>query len=228
MAKQFLARVLAETGLELEIVDRQTEARLAVSGCGTLVTRETDAVVLFDIGGGSSEIALIDVSQSPFAASGRAYHGLDFPSRRRCHAGRTLSADATSRRKASTPWFRPCHRAAVRNLPSVSVSASSPQAPRFHLLGTSGTVTTLAGIHLGLDRYDRRRVDGMWMGCRRSDTDDQAVFCHGILTRGLPILVLVPTEPIWYWQAVLFSMRYAKYGPAKNYLLPIVVCVKAF
>ncbi len=37
-------------------------------------------------------------------------------------------------------------------------------SPRFHLLGTSGTVTTLAGIHLGLERYDRRRVDGMWMG----------------------------------------------------------------
>ena len=35
--------------------------------------------------------------------------------------------------------------------------------PRFHLLGTSGTVTTLAGVHLGLERYDRRRVDGLWM-----------------------------------------------------------------
>jgi exopolyphosphatase/guanosine-5'-triphosphate,3'-diphosphate pyrophosphatase len=33
----------------------------------------------------------------------------------------------------------------------------------FHLLGTSGTVTTLAGIHLGLERYDRRRVDGLWL-----------------------------------------------------------------
>jgi exopolyphosphatase/guanosine-5'-triphosphate,3'-diphosphate pyrophosphatase len=33
-----------------------------------------------------------------------------------------------------------------------------------HLLGTSGTVTTIAGVHLGLRRYDRRRVDGLWLG----------------------------------------------------------------
>src|SRR5690606_13981698 len=59
---EFLARVKDETGLELEIIDRETEARLAVSGCGSLVERGTEAVVLFDIGGGSSEIALIDVS----------------------------------------------------------------------------------------------------------------------------------------------------------------------
>ncbi len=36
-------------------------------------------------------------------------------------------------------------------------------SPNFHLLGTSGTVTTLAGVHLDLERYDRRRVDGLWM-----------------------------------------------------------------
>src|SRR5690606_30663610 len=60
---EFLARVEAEAGLKLEIIDRKTEARLAVSGCGSLVERGTDGVVLFDIGGGSSEIALIDVSR---------------------------------------------------------------------------------------------------------------------------------------------------------------------
>jgi len=32
-----------------------------------------------------------------------------------------------------------------------------------HLIGTSGTVTTLAGLHLGLDRYERQKVDGLWM-----------------------------------------------------------------
>ncbi|MGO4841838.1 Ppx/GppA phosphatase family protein, partial [Rhizobiaceae sp. 2RAB30] len=58
----FIERVQSETGLALEIIDRQTEARLAVSGCGSLIEEETDGVVLFDIGGGSSEIALIDVS----------------------------------------------------------------------------------------------------------------------------------------------------------------------
>ena len=60
----FLDRVKTETGLDLEIVDRETEARLAVSGCSSLVERETSGVLLFDIGGGSSEIAAIDLSGS--------------------------------------------------------------------------------------------------------------------------------------------------------------------
>ncbi len=60
----FMARVAAETGLELEIIDRETEARLAVSGCSSLVGREARSVVLFDIGGGSSEIAVLKIGES--------------------------------------------------------------------------------------------------------------------------------------------------------------------
>lgn len=59
----FLERVREETGLRLEIIDRQTEARLAVAGCSSLVGRDTDGLVLFDIGGGSSEIALVDLTK---------------------------------------------------------------------------------------------------------------------------------------------------------------------
>jgi exopolyphosphatase / guanosine-5'-triphosphate,3'-diphosphate pyrophosphatase len=43
------------------------------------------------------------------------------------------------------------------------IAAEAERAANFHLLGTSGTVTTVGGIHLGLQRYDRRRVDGLWM-----------------------------------------------------------------
>ena len=56
-------RVREEVGLDLEIVDRETEARLAVSGCGSLVDHKAHGVVLFDIGGGSSELALLDISK---------------------------------------------------------------------------------------------------------------------------------------------------------------------
>ena len=42
-------------------------------------------------------------------------------------------------------------------------AAGSLDCPKFHILGTSGTVTTIAGVHLGLERYDRRQVDGLWM-----------------------------------------------------------------
>jgi len=159
--EQFLERVRAETGLELEIVDRQTEARLAVSGCGTLVTRETDAVVLFDIGGGSSEIALIDVSRrrSPRLAE----HIIAWTS---LPVGVVTLAERFGGRNVTQESFD----SMVSHVTDLLAQFAERQclgnltaSPRFHLLGTSGTVTTLAGIHLGLERYDRRRVDGMWM-----------------------------------------------------------------
>ncbi|KAB2684592.1 Ppx/GppA family phosphatase [Brucella pseudintermedia] len=159
--EQFLKRVRAETGLELEIVDRQTEARLAVSGCGTLVTRETDAVVLFDIGGGSSEIALIDVSRrrSPRLAE----HIMAWTS---LPVGVVTLAERFGGRNVTQESFD----SMVSHVTDLLTQFAERQclgnltaSPRFHLLGTSGTVTTLAGIHLGLERYDRRRVDGMWM-----------------------------------------------------------------
>lgn len=159
--EEFLNRVRQETGLELEIVDRQTEARLAVSGCGTLVARETEAVVLFDIGGGSSEIALIDISQrrSPRLAE----HIMAWTS---LPVGVVTLAERFGGRDVTEASFNAMVEHVTELLSSFSERhclGSLATSPRFHLLGTSGTVTTLAGIHLGLERYDRRRVDGMWM-----------------------------------------------------------------
>lgn len=158
---EFLDRVEREAGLKLEIIDRQTEARLAVSGCGSLVERDTQGVVLFDIGGGSSEIALIDLTgrRSPRLAN-HIVSWTSLPvgvvSLAERFGGRTVTRetfaamvdDVAMRLKAFDGRDRLAH-----------VLAS----PNFHLLGTSGTVTTLAGVHLDLDRYDRRRVDGLWM-----------------------------------------------------------------
>lgn len=158
----FLQRVRNEVGLELEVVDRQTEARLAVSGCGTLVARETDAIVLFDIGGGSSEIALIDVSKrrSPRLAE----HIIAWTS---LPVGVVTLAERFGGRDVTPESFSAMvgHVGALlSNFHERHQLGRLAQSTRFHLLGTSGTVTTLAGIHLGLERYDRRRVDGMWMG----------------------------------------------------------------
>ncbi len=157
----FLSRVRQETGLVLEIVDRETEARLAVSGCGPLVGPHVNALVLFDIGGGSSEIALIDRSKrrSPRLSD-------------QIIAWTSLSVGVVSLAerfggKNVTPEV---YAAMVDDVLSMIAKFDNRHAlgnlasgDRFHLLGTSGTVTTLAGIHLGLARYDRRRVDGLWM-----------------------------------------------------------------
>jgi exopolyphosphatase/guanosine-5'-triphosphate,3'-diphosphate pyrophosphatase len=157
----FIRRVEAETGLRLEIIDRETEARLAVSGCGSLVERSTDAVVLFDIGGGSSEIALIDVSRR--RSHRLANHIISWTS---LPVGVVSLAERFGGRHVTREVFDAMvgdvsdHLMAFEGRHGLAHLASGP---RFHLLGTSGTVTTLAGIHLGLERYDRRRVDGLWM-----------------------------------------------------------------
>jgi exopolyphosphatase/guanosine-5'-triphosphate,3'-diphosphate pyrophosphatase len=159
--EEFLARVKAETGLTLEIIDRQTEARLAVSGCGSLVERDTEGVVLFDIGGGSSEIALIDVrgQRSPRLAS----HIVAWTS---LPVGVVSLAEKFGGRDVT----RETIDAMIGHVKSLLDGFAERSrldhvmnGGSFHLLGTSGTVTTLAGVHLDLERYDRRRVDGLWM-----------------------------------------------------------------
>ena len=158
---EFLARVTESTGLVLEVIDRETEARLAVSGCGSLVEKDTEGVVLFDIGGGSSEIALIDIS---VRRTGRlADHIVSWTS---LPVGVVSLSERFGGRHVTPEIFA----AMVEDVAAMldvfegrEKLGEIARSDRFHLLGTSGTVTTLAGIFLELPRYDRRRVDGLWM-----------------------------------------------------------------
>lgn len=168
--QEFLERVEREAGLKLEIIDRQTEARLAVSGCGSLVDRTTKGVVLFDIGGGSSEIALIDVSgrRSPRLAN----HIVSWTS---LPVGVVSLAEGYGGRTVSRQTFQAMVDDVAARLADFEGRGRLDHlvaGPDFHLLGTSGTVTTLAGVHLDLERYDRRRVDGLWM---ENDSVDQMI-----------------------------------------------------
>ncbi len=159
--EHFLTRVTAETGLELEIIDRETEARLAVSGCSSLVGPEARSVVLFDIGGGSSEIAVIRIGGNRSnRLANHITHWTSLPvgvvtlSER--HGGRDVSPDVFEAMICEVQGM-------LDRFDCPPVAASEPDSDDFHLIGTSGTVTTLAGVHLDLPRYDRRRVDGVWL-----------------------------------------------------------------
>ncbi|MEZ5839374.1 MAG: Ppx/GppA family phosphatase [Hyphomicrobiales bacterium] len=161
---EFLARVASEAGLNLEIVDRETEARLAVAGCASLVDPNAESVILFDIGGGSSELVWLDFSERRFRS--------DRPLARHIRAWTSLPIGVVglSERHGGvhvTPETFEAMVADVRGLlaafPNRGELAAMLGGGRVHMLGTSGTVTTLAGVHLGLERYDRRRVDGLWM-----------------------------------------------------------------
>ncbi len=155
---EFTARVRDHTGLELEIIDRETEARFAARGCGSLVDRESASVLLFDIGGGSTELVWL---ARPRGAGRGAMELCDWTSLElgvvtlsEHFGGAHVSADTFA---AMTDFARDALA------PFARAMAHHPRCARFHLLGTSGTVTTLAGVHLGLERYDRWRVDGLWM-----------------------------------------------------------------
>lgn len=158
---EFMARVAEETGLELEIIDRETEARLAVSGCSSLVGRETRSVVLFDIGGGSSEIAVIRIGDNRSSRlANHITHWTSLPvgvvtlSER--HGGRDVTPERFEAMVVEVEGM-------LARFDSPPVDVLARGASGFHLIGTSGTVTTLAGVHLNLPRYDRRRVDGVWL-----------------------------------------------------------------
>ncbi|MBD3838584.1 Ppx/GppA phosphatase family protein, partial [Brevundimonas sp.] len=161
--EEFLRRVTVETGLELEIINRETEARLAVSGCSSLVGREARSVVLFDIGGGSSEIAVIRIGENRSSRlANHITHWTSLPvgvvtlSER--HGGRDVTPDVFEAMTVEVEEML-----ARFDCPPLDGTEDGAVPEDFHLIGTSGTVTTLAGVHLDLPRYDRRRVDGLWL-----------------------------------------------------------------
>ena len=160
----FIARVRAETGLQLEVVSRETEARLAVAGCASLVDPNATGVLLFDIGGGSSELVWIDLTPAPDGRrrrmADRIRTWMSLPvgvvSISERHGGRHVSPGTFADMVAEVSEM-------LTDFPEVEALDRAVAGGGIHMLGTSGTVTTLAGIHLGLPRYDRRRVDGTWL-----------------------------------------------------------------
>ncbi|MHA1553659.1 MAG: Ppx/GppA phosphatase family protein [Alphaproteobacteria bacterium] len=162
---EFVDRVHAETGLRLEIVSRGAEARLAVAGCASLVDQSADGVLLFDIGGGSSELVWIDLEAA--RREGRKRRMAD---RIRAWQSLPIGVVNLSERHGGHEVTPVVFEAMVEEVsahlngfPQAAALAEMVGRGRVHMLGTSGTVTTLAGVHLALPRYDRRRVDGVWL-----------------------------------------------------------------
>jgi exopolyphosphatase / guanosine-5'-triphosphate,3'-diphosphate pyrophosphatase len=159
--QQFIEKVKNEIGLELEIIDRETEARLAVLGAEQLIAESADSAVVFDIGGGSTEVMWVEREEQGFSV--KAWISLD--------AGVVSLSERVGGGKHVTPEAFEMMRAKVRELLAPFVSnverLNGNDTVPSHLLGTSGTVTTIAGVHLGLRNYDRSRVDGAWL----SDND---------------------------------------------------------
>jgi exopolyphosphatase / guanosine-5'-triphosphate,3'-diphosphate pyrophosphatase len=169
-APQFLSRVRTETDLDIQVVTREAEARLAVSGCASLIDTECDLVLVFDIGGGSSELIWLDLTRCPRRSNGTPLDRLGVQD---CvaawtslPAGVVTLAERYDCRFVDADTFEAMVGDVTALLAPFEAGHRLRQriaGKRTQLLGTSGTVTTVAGVHLELSRYDRRRVDGCWL-----------------------------------------------------------------
>jgi exopolyphosphatase/guanosine-5'-triphosphate,3'-diphosphate pyrophosphatase len=156
--EEFRFRVAKEAGLELEIIDSATEARLAATGCTELFDPEASGIILFDIGGGSSE--LVRLNRSRPGRSGPPSPDIVG------WASLPVGVVTLAERYGGKTVSREIYQAMVEEV-AILVDRFAAEhggdLGAFHTLGTSGTVTTIAGVFLRLARYDRRRVDGCWL-----------------------------------------------------------------
>jgi exopolyphosphatase/guanosine-5'-triphosphate,3'-diphosphate pyrophosphatase len=155
-ADSFRQRVAAETGITLEVIDRETEATLAVVGCSPLLDPKGRGAILFDIGGGSTELVRIERDPAVQNAAPRIKAWMSIPL-----GVVTIAEHFGGRDVTHVSYARMVQEVAQYVAPFAAEHGVDLRD--MHMLGTSGTVTTLAGIHLNLARYDRRRIDGVWM-----------------------------------------------------------------
>jgi len=175
--ERFLKRVKQETGLTLEIIEPAEEARLAVISCAPLLEPYTKQVLVVDIGGGSTELVWIDLSQVPPEERGaamlkirpgvieteggaRVVDWISVPLGVATLMHRFSDVDSDPARFALMACF---FEEALEEFAPYLEEDAAGLVDGFQVIGTSGTVTTLGAMHLGLRRYDRNRVDGMRM-----------------------------------------------------------------
>jgi exopolyphosphatase / guanosine-5'-triphosphate,3'-diphosphate pyrophosphatase len=175
-ARDFIRQVRRETGLTLEIIAPEEEARLAVISCAPLVNPSTEQLLVVDIGGGSTELVWIDLSavapvdrpqaimrlHMGFDAQGegavaRVVDWISVPLGVATLKDQFIDVEDDAARFALMSWFF------EENLAKFSPYNVANAREGFQIIGTSGTVTTVAASFLNLRRYDRTKVDGLQM-----------------------------------------------------------------
>ncbi|MDG5751614.1 Ppx/GppA phosphatase family protein [Qipengyuania sp. XHP0211] len=154
---KFIERVKAETGIVLDIISAQEEARLAVLGCHVLLEDGNGPAIIFDIGGGSTELVLVE----PGGPVPRILDWLSVPWGVVSLTDTVGPSDGSEEGRLER--YREMRRTVARSFRSFAerIGEHTRSSEGIRLLGTSGTVTTLASLHLELPQYDRRAVDGL-------------------------------------------------------------------
>ena len=156
-----IARARAEAGIEIDVISADEEADLAALGCAPLIGRRYRGALVFDIGGGSTEIIWLEKTpQGP-----RKRLSVSVP------VGVVSLAEHYGDAARDRAGFEGMCAAMRDRFSAFAAEMGEAFDPRkFHLLGTSGTVTTLSAIALKLPRYIRSRVDGSWHETRHMMT----------------------------------------------------------
>ena len=193
--RAFLDRVRNETGLYLDVIAAEEEARLAVAGCAPLFDANLEQLLVFDIGGGSTELIWVDLAKTSAAKRQSLLmalaHGASRSDRARAAAqhitewislpvgvvtlqekfdriiddGEKFDAMYAHARELLAPFVDKSHG----NPATQTYASPQERLAKLQVLGTSGTITTLAGVHLDLERYSRRAVDGLWVASSAVD-----------------------------------------------------------
>ncbi|MBU3030989.1 Ppx/GppA phosphatase family protein [Paracoccus marinaquae] len=174
-SRDFLRTIRRETGLPVEVINAEEEARLAVISCAPLVSHATETLLVVDIGGGSTELVWIDLEDvdpreraraimrlsdgfaNPRPGGARVVDWISVPLGVATLRDQFADVEDDEGRFALMSWYF------EEMLADFAPYADGSPDEGFQIIGTSGTVTTVAASHLGLRRYDRTKVDGLEM-----------------------------------------------------------------
>lgn len=154
----FLRNVARKTGIRFDIIPPSEEARLAVIGCSDLFDQQSEGALVVDIGGGSTELSW--ATNRPRGGGPKLETWFSAP------IGVVTLAELFPERADTRAWYDEMRDGAAKHLGSFDVDktiAKKLHSGVAHIIGTSGAVTSLAGVHLKLNRYARRLVDGIWI-----------------------------------------------------------------
>ncbi len=163
---EFLQRVKSETGLSFETISPRVEARLSVMGCLNIIDRTKDVALVIDIGGGSTELSWVDIRRLNAEKEARLHRPpisawVSLPI-----GVVNLSEMFPERPDDLAGWFADMKDHVRKHIEEKNCEKRYVNVFRDgngHLLGTSGTITSLASVHLKLPYYQRNKIDGIWV-----------------------------------------------------------------
>ena len=168
--QEFLDRAKEEGGVSLEIISPRVEARLAVMGCLNLIDMTKEVALVIDIGGGSTELSWVDVRRLKDPNEESRVHRPPISAWASLPVGVVTLSEMVPETDDREIWYADMKakvREAIAEQGCETRFTKTFKEGRGHLIGTSGTITSLAGIHLKLPFYQRDKVDGLWL--RSSD-----------------------------------------------------------